>query len=457
MTLDIESILAPIPGDNPAGENLRYADEYSRIKEARRADDLLDQGEWQHEVKTSDWDLVKSIAIDALTNKSKDIQIAVWLIEALMKTSGYTGLANGLEIMIGLLENFWDGLYPEIDEGDLDYRIAPLEFMNEKLWVAIKEITVTDPRTTSGYSWIKWQESRDVGAEASTRNQWGDVDESRKNARDAKIAEGKLTAEDFDSAVAASSFAWYTALMDELTRCREGFRKLDQTIDEKFGDEAPRLAEFRENLEECHDLVAKLYKEKKETQPMAEPEPEPEVTETVSEEGESAMSGSPAANPIPVMAAAVPLSVPVAGAALSSLAPISDAQGEGLWNEALHILNASGIKTALAQLMSAACGAPSIREKNRYRLIMAKLCLSAARPDLALPIAEELYALIEELSLEKWESSIWIGEVIDTLYQCLTKGDEATNDPHRAQELLKKLCTTDVTKAMIYRTAEESS
>lgn len=44
MAIDIESLLIPIPGDNPSGENLRYAAVYSDIKEARRADDPLNGG-----------------------------------------------------------------------------------------------------------------------------------------------------------------------------------------------------------------------------------------------------------------------------------------------------------------------------------------------------------------------------------------------------------------------------
>jgi type VI secretion system protein ImpA len=83
---------------------------------------------------------------------------------------------------------------------------------------------------------------------------------------------------------------------------------------------------------------------------------------------------------------------------------------------------------------------------------MAKLCLKAERPDLAKPLLDELYALIEELQLERWESPTWLGEVIEALYQCLTCGDERLEDPDRALTLLRKLCTTDVTKAMTYKT-----
>jgi type VI secretion system protein ImpA len=109
------------------------------------------------------------------------------------------------------------------------------------------------------------------------------------------------------------------------------------------------------------------------------------------------------------------------------------------------------MKEALDKLLAASFSAPSVREKNRYRLLMAKLCLRAERPDLAKPVIEELYSLIEELHLERWESPLWIAEVLDTLYQCLSAGDPSDDELTRAKVLFQRLCTTDVTKAMMYR------
>ena len=54
-------------------------------------------------------------------------------------------------------------------------------------------------------------------------------------------------------------------------------------------------------------------------------------------------------------------------------------------------------KTRLEHIYSASSSMPSVREKNRYRLLMAKLCLKDGRPDMARPITEELYALIDKL------------------------------------------------------------
>ena len=443
--INIKAILAPISSDNPAGEDIRYTPAYDQIKEARRADDLLDRGDWQREIKTSDWDKVITIAVDALISKSKDLQIAAWLAEALIKIEGFDGLATGLKILTGLLKDYWEHLYPELEDGDLDFRVAPIELANDKLWLCIKQVSITDSSTTPGYSWLKWHESRQVGFEADMRNKYGDVDDNKKKARNELIDEGKLTAEDFDSAVALSSKAFYESLAKSLVMCREEFKKLDETVDDKFGSEAPRLAEIREALDDCERIIQKIIKEKKKSEPDSEPEPQTDevaaipLEENKSKEEFQALSSSKQKAEI----TAVP--------SLPSGFSDSDSPEKAMWEHTLETLKTVGLKEALEQLFGASCSAPSVREKNRYRLLMAKLCLKAARPDLARPIAEKLYALMEEFQLERWESPVWIAELLDTLYQCLTSGEPSNDDISKAKTLLQKLCTTDVTKAMSYK------
>ena len=109
------------------------------------------------------------------------------------------------------------------------------------------------------------------------------------------------------------------------------------------------------------------------------------------------------------------------------------------------------MKEALALLLAASCASPSERERNRYRLLMGKICLRAGRPDLARPILEGLCSLIEELHLERWESPLWIAEVLESLYQCLTSGEPSGDDSGRAGELFRRICSLDVTKAILYR------
>jgi type VI secretion system protein ImpA len=438
--IDIDAVLAPIPGENPAGEDLRYSQSYEEIKEARKFDDSLDMGDWKHEIKSADWDKVVSLSVDALSAKSKDLQIAVWLAEALILTEGFAGLAAGLKIITGLLQEYWEGLYPPIEEGDFDFRAAPLEFMNEKLWATVRQVPLTDESKTPGYSWLKWQESREVGYESDTRNKYGDVDENRKKKRDEDIAERRVTGEEFDGAVAVSSAAFYESLAHLLLSCLDEFKILDATVDEKFGQQAPRLAELGKAIEECNQLVSKIYKEKRpvstaESATRVKGEKQPAYAEQKIKEEKR----RPA-----LLSEEVP--------SLVRPSSLSEEVSEGaLWEEALHILETDGIKEALDRLLGASFSAPSVREKNRYRLLMGKVCLRADRPDLARPIAEELYALMEELHLDRWESPVWIAEVLGLLYQCLTSGELSDDDLAKAKPLFQRLCTTDVTKAITYK------
>jgi type VI secretion system protein ImpA len=131
---------------------------------------------------------------------------------------------------------------------------------------------------------------------------------------------------------------------------------------------------------------------------------------------------------------------------------ISDISGEEkrLWRQVSGKLSDGQLKSALDQLLAAASLAPSVREKNRNLLLVAKLCLKAGRPDLALPLVEGLHELIESLHLDQWEHPAWIAEVVETLYRCL-KTDSQEEDSERTRQLFRKLCTLNITKAAAYR------
>lgn len=253
QVLDLEALLAPIPGDNPAGESLRYAGPYDAIQEARRADDDLEQGEWRREIKAADWHTVIELATDALATRSKDVQIAAWLTEALVKQHGFAGLRESLTLLRELQERFWDGLYPEAEDGDLEFRAAPFEWLNEKLPAAIKLIPVTQSMSSADYTFLHWEESRAVD----------NLGRQNPDAMAVALAEGKLSGEQFDKAVAATSRAFYETLFEELSQSREAYAQLDQTLDEKFGREAPSLLAIKRTIEDCWELVESLVKKKR--------------------------------------------------------------------------------------------------------------------------------------------------------------------------------------------------
>ena len=128
----------------------------------------------------------------------------------------------------------------------------------------------------------------------------------------------------------------------------------------------------------------------------------------------------------------------------------SGGKEDTLWKMALEKLKSKGVEDALEMLLGASCSAQSLRDKTNCRLLMAKICLRAGRIDLAWPIAEELNKLVEELNLVRWESQTWVADVYGCLYECLTSESATDTDRNRAEELLIRICTTDVTMAMKY-------
>ena len=116
----------------------------------------------------------------------------------------------------GLLSDYWEHLYPVLEDGDLDFRVGPIEYLNNNLGSRIKQIPLTDSNATPGYSWFNWKESREVGWEEDTRNQYGDVDEEKRKKREELIAEGKLRPEDFELAVIQSPATYYITLRGKI-------------------------------------------------------------------------------------------------------------------------------------------------------------------------------------------------------------------------------------------------
>jgi type VI secretion system protein ImpA len=262
MTLP-ENILSRIPGENPSGQNLRWEPIYERVKEARREEDDLPQGEWAYKVKAADPALVIRLATDALCTKTKDLQLAAWLTEALILEDGVLGLKAGLELLHGMIEHFWDTLYPEREDGDLELRAAPLNWVGFSLADQIKKI----PITRVGYDWFKYQESRSVGYEDACAG-----NESRMKARQTAISEKKLTPEAFDQDADLTPREFYAGLSGQIAAVLPTLDALDTLCTEKFKSDRPSFGPLRNALDDLQLLVGSLLKSKgEEPERSAEP------------------------------------------------------------------------------------------------------------------------------------------------------------------------------------------
>jgi len=253
-----DELLSPIPGAKPGGSDLRYDPVFDKIKEARREDDDAPQGDWQTTRKTADWPLVIKLSKDVLAKKSKDLQIAAWLSEALLHREGFAGLRDGIDLVTGLLDSFWDDLYPEIDEGDLEMRVAPLEWIGLKLDQPVR----LAPIDRAGHDMLRYKESRSVPTDTEAQS-----DSAKLAARNAAVEARKLLPEEFDAAFDATPKAWYKSLVADLQGLLGALEALDEAARSKFADVAPNLSRLRDALDEVLRTAQQLLKRKLELDP----------------------------------------------------------------------------------------------------------------------------------------------------------------------------------------------
>jgi len=253
-----DDLLNPIAGPNPGGADLRYDPLYDRIKEARREDDDAPQGEWQHTRKVADWPQVIKLTSDAVATKSKDIQLAAWLAEAMLRREGFGGFRATVDAIRGLVDTFWDHLYPEAEDGDLELRAAPLEWMGTRLDLPVRFV----PLNRAGHNHIVYTEARAIGSEADAEG-----DSSKQEKRALAIEAGKPTIEEFEKSFADTPKAFYKQLAADLDGTLASLQALDELGREKFADAAPGYRRLREALEEIQRAARQLLARKLELEP----------------------------------------------------------------------------------------------------------------------------------------------------------------------------------------------
>jgi type VI secretion system protein ImpA len=187
-------------------------------------------------------------------------------------------------LCLGLLQKFWDTLYPELEDGDAESRSAPLGFVGTKLEIPLKLSPVVEKR----YNLVDYQQSRELGYEELAKT------DDAKKSRAAKIKEGKLAPEAFDKAFEETPKKFYAQAEQDLDACLQLLTQLKKVCDEKFGNEGPSYGPLQKALEAERHLIHVLLQKKREKEPDPV-EPVPAAAEGApGAEGEGGAAGAAA-------------------------------------------------------------------------------------------------------------------------------------------------------------------
>lgn len=96
----------PVSDSSPAGADARYEPEYDQLQlEIDKLSSATAGG-------VVDWKRVVKLGSMILLNKSKDLKVASYLGVGLMHLKGVEGLSAGAQILLDMVNSFWDDLYP---------------------------------------------------------------------------------------------------------------------------------------------------------------------------------------------------------------------------------------------------------------------------------------------------------------------------------------------------------
>jgi type VI secretion system protein ImpA len=181
------------------------------------------------------------------------------LTEALVKLHGLAGLRDGLAVSRGLLERYWDRLYPEIDDENLEARANALSWMNLQVAASIKEVLVARAIAAPSISYLDYEHHN-----AALKNINQIKDEYEKQQAKEELEHWNTS---WSKARETTGRRFYEELQVELNECWEQFKALDLVMDEKFGSQTPGLGRLKATLDDIRSLVEKIVKEKRLSEP----------------------------------------------------------------------------------------------------------------------------------------------------------------------------------------------
>jgi len=314
--IDIDALLQPIAGDAPAGTDIRAdvspTSVYYQLKDARsgaRAAERAAAADAEEGGLLPEWRSVLELAPRVLAEQAKDLEVAAWYIEALVRAYGFAGLRDGFVLSRRLVEEYWDGLFPEPDEDGIETRVAPFSGLNGEggdgtLIQPIRKIplSVGDPPFAAWH----YEQAVEIAQIA---------DEEKRKRR---IESGSLSLEMIEQSVRECSPQFFGELIADCEAAAEAFRALTEAFDTAAGADSPPSSNIRNRLTAVRGIIATVAKDRMPAEIAGN-------SEHAGAEGEAAVGeGQPAAEAVAGGAAAAPGVIATREQAFQALTRVAD-------------------------------------------------------------------------------------------------------------------------------------
>ncbi len=142
--MELESLLEPLPGDNPCGPDLEYTPPWDQ-----KWGDLQTKSEGDKrdgEAIPPRYPEVENLAME-MAGQWKHLRIAVILAETASQLEGWNGFREGLSLVRQWLERYWETLHPrgENDAENREFRGPLVEALNgAPLLVKLRNVPIAE-------------------------------------------------------------------------------------------------------------------------------------------------------------------------------------------------------------------------------------------------------------------------------------------------------------------------
>ena len=234
----------------------RLRDARAEARELERKAEAPDTAEAAGEADTGPplpWRTVRTLAQQGLTDTAKDLELATWLTEALVRAAGLRGLATGATVIAGLIERFWDNLYPTPDEDGIETRVAPLAGLSGQgadgsLMQPLRK-TILFRRPPSKIPYYYWQYELARGF---------------AGVRDPVRRQQVLEAfNDVEAEMRQADSADWSVLRAEISGALGAWGRMARVLDERAGDASPSTSRVRDLLIEMEAVTARFAPQEK--------------------------------------------------------------------------------------------------------------------------------------------------------------------------------------------------
>lgn len=265
--IDIEALLSPVSPDKPTGVDLdEVADaDFEAVRQiiaSAGAPGGMVSTEENGSPKEADWREVRQRSLQVLT-RSKDVRVVNFLTLALLRQAGIPGLRDGLSLLRGMLERYWEGVYPQLDREDNN---DPTRRMNA--------VAALSPAGSFGDTMRFSERLRQVALCNSRRNgrfSMLDIDLATGQAQPVDPSQPKPEISVIEAAFADTDVAQLEALTAAAGEAKEQLAAIDRFLTERVGNgQSPNLSAFATALAQVHTQLQRHLNKRTGGDPMPE-------------------------------------------------------------------------------------------------------------------------------------------------------------------------------------------